>query len=147
MITTIPIKNNNFALKIPAINYHGKEADIPGVPVRIISPGNRVKPLDSVDIISGILNIILLVRLFCFNSPFSHSFIERSDGSTSDARTMQGPSGQVRSSVLPLNHCKWCLWRSESINGCVYHYYTLNWTLRYLCGKYIPRAVTSLAIV
>ena len=62
-----------------------------GVPVRIISPALRVRPLDRSEIIVGISNIKFLVLESCLTSPFSLQPIFNSTGKgRADLWTIKG---------------------------------------------------------
>ena len=66
-----------------------------GVLVEMMPPGCRVRREAKVETIMLKSLMTLAVELFCFNSPFTHSFTCRLCGSLiSSAVTMQGPIGQ-----------------------------------------------------
>jgi hypothetical protein len=60
-----------------------------------------VKPLESWWMMSGMSKIMFLVLLCCRSWPLTHSLMSRQEGSSCDAGTITGPSGQKVSNVFP----------------------------------------------
>ena len=81
-------KIDRFRIKEDKFKENSHDCLPSGVPVKITSPGFKVKPSERLSIIAGILKIILLVLLSCFFSSFKKSFILKSLGSRSVKNNM-----------------------------------------------------------
>src|SRR5256885_1719693 len=104
----MPMRSISSSTTSPGFSHSGGVRPIPtpsGVPVKMTSPGCRVRPADSSAMIRATGKTMCFVLESCFTAPFTRVASRSTCGSgISSFVTIHGPSGRWVSKFVPLNH-------------------------------------------